>query len=173
MEQAHPAPDSEVGTRPRSARDRLIKVAFAVVTLAVVGMLYWYQRRGLSLPGWDGDLTTALQQASAQNRPVLVFFVSSPPDQTSRNLAATTIPKNTQAIEDGRFLTVMVKVSSLTKSEMAQRYQVVKLPTMLVLGPDGAEKNRREGFIGELDFRNGFLDGAAIVPPPAPAGGGR
>lgn len=177
MEQARPASDpaaaTAAGGRPRSARDRVIKVAFAVVTLTVVGMLYWYQRRGLSLPGWDSDLKAALQQASTQNRPVLVFFVSSPPDQTSRELAKTTIPKNAQAIKDGRFLTVMVKVGNPAKSELAQRHQVVKLPTMLVLGPDGAERNRREGFIGELPFRSGFLDCRDVVSPPSPAAGSR
>jgi hypothetical protein len=36
---------------------------------------------------------------------------------------------------------------------------------MLVIGPDGVEKNRREGFIGEVDFRTGFLEGGEVIGP--------
>lgn len=160
------SPAAAGGTvKPRP--ERVIKLAFVVVTLAVVAMLYGLQRRGLSLPGWGNDLPAALAQAAREGRPVLAFFVSSPPGYTSRELTKNTIPKNAQAIEHGRFITVVVKVSNLSRSEPANRYGITKLPTMLVIGPDGAEKNRREGFIGELEFRTGFLDCSQLLGPAA------
>ncbi|MCJ7544903.1 MAG: hypothetical protein MUP47_10155, partial [Phycisphaerae bacterium] len=74
---------------------------------------------------------------------------------------------NAQAIKDGRFIAVMVKVRNLSRSNLASRYGIAKLPTLLVIGPDGAEKNRREGFIGEPEFRTGFLDCSQVVGPAA------
>jgi len=39
---------------------------------------------------------------------------------------------------------------------------------MMVLDANGNELNRREGFIGEVPFRHGFLDLAQIEAPPGP-----
>jgi hypothetical protein len=146
-------------------RDRRIRLAFLALTVVLVTLIYFRQRAGLSLPGWGNDLSAALTQAAAENRPVLAFFVSSPPSHTSRELTKTTIPKNDEAIEKGRFIKVMVKVKNLAHSEWAVRYKIASLPTMLVIGSDGVEKNRREGFIGELEFRKGFLDCTEVIGP--------
>ena len=159
------APDS----RPaRRWGDRKIKLAFLALMTVVVVLIYLRQRTTLDLPGWGDNLNTALTQAKAESRPVLVFFVSSPPDYTSRELTKNTIPKNDKAIQQGRFIKVVVwiRASDLTKSEVARRFKITSLPTMLVIGPDGVEKNRRVGNIGEVEFRTGFLEGGEVVGPP-------
>jgi hypothetical protein len=149
----------------KSRRDRVIKLAFLAVTVVLVTMVYFKQRGGLDLPGWGDDLSAALSKAAAEKRPVLAFFVSSPPDHISRELTKNTIPKNAGVIEKGRFVKVVVKVGSVAKSEPARRFGITSLPTMLVIGPDGVEKNRREGFIGEMEFRSGFLEGGVVIGP--------
>jgi hypothetical protein len=157
------------GQPPRRPRqDRWVRLAFVAATLIVIAAIYYKQRVGFSLPGWGSDLSAALAQAKAEDRPVLAFFVSSPPDETSRWLVGNTIPKNAQAIDQGKFIKVLVKVGNLSKSQDALRYRVTNMPTMLVIGPDGAEKNRREGTIGELEFRNGFLDCMQVIGPSRP-----
>ena len=145
--------------------DRKIKLAFLALTTVVVGVIVLWQRNTLGLPGWGENLNAALAQAKAENRPVLAFFVSSPLDDISRMLTKNTIPKNDKAIQKGRFIKVVVRVSNLAKSEPAQRFKITTLPTMLVIGPDGVETNRREGNIGELEFRTGFLEGGEVVRP--------
>ncbi len=173
MEQSRQDPDAPeqaaaeqaLSLLKKSRRDRGIKLAFLVVTVVLVVLVYVKQRSGLNLPGWGDDLSAALAQAAAENRPVLAFFVSSPPDQVSRELTKNTLPKNAEAIRKGRFIKVVVKVGSVAKSEPARRLGVTFLPTMLVIGADGLEKNRREGFIGEVEFRNGFLDGGEVIRP--------
>jgi len=165
------APAAAEGPR-RPRRDRVIKLAFVVVTLAVVALLYWSQRRGLSLPGWGGDLTAALTQAAAEQRSVVVLFASIPPGDPERWLKDSILPKpeNEAALRDGGFIKVLQNVGSLSSSQTASRYKITELPTLLLLGPDGVEKNRRPcrtRRIGEVEFRTGFLDCSQVVPPPA------
>ena len=52
--------------------------------------------------------------------------------------------------------------------DLAKRYKLTKLPTMVILDANGKELNRREGFIGEVEFRRGFLDLTKIEAPPRP-----
>jgi hypothetical protein len=175
MEQARQAAEgaapaaAEGPARPR--RDRAIKLAFVLVTLVIVALLYWSQRRGLSLPGWGNDLTAALAQAAAENRPVVVLFASAPPGEPERWLKSSilTKPENETALLDGRFIKVMLNVGNAAASEPVKRYKITEMPTLLVLGPNGIEKNRRpcrSQRIGEVEFRTGFLDCSQVVPPP-------
>ena len=86
MEQARQDAEGVVpvtaGGTAKGGRDRVIRLAFVIVTLVVVGFLFWLQRRGLSLPGWGSDLPAALARAAAEGRSVVVFFASSPPGET-------------------------------------------------------------------------------------------
>lgn len=153
-------------TRP--GRDRTIKLAFVAVTVVVLGAIY-YSQRGLGISGWEGDVPAALTQAAAENRSVVVFFANSPPGENERWIKANIIAKaeNETALEKGRFIKVLANVSNKSKSALARRYGITELPTLLLLGPDGAEKNRREGRIGEVEFRTGFLDCSRVNGPAA------
>jgi hypothetical protein len=154
-------PKAQATTR----RDRWIKLGFVAVTLAAVVYIYYRQRGGLSIPGWGTDLDAALQKASQEGREVLVLFVSDPPGEIAQQLAKATVPMNAKAIKDGRYVAVVVTVDTALQSETARFYKLKTLPTLLLVGPEGLERNRREGMVGELEFRRGFLDCAEIVRP--------
>jgi len=155
-------------TRPsagRPRRDRWVKVGFLAVAAAVVALVWWQQRKGPDWPGWEEDLDAALARAAAQNRRVLVFFMSSPPDDDTRRMEQTTLKKreNRQAIDNGRFIRVRLVLDTSLKGETASRYKVTTLPTLMILDARGTELNRRERFVGEIDFRKGFLDCTEVV----------
>lgn len=162
--------DSGGKRRPKRATDMRGKLAFLVVAALLAGVVYWYLQQGKTiLRDWPDDLAKALRQAKAENLRVLAFFVSSPPSETTLRMARTTLKKshNQRAIASGGFLRVKVSLDTSLKSDTARRHKITKLPTMLILGPDGKELNRREGMIGEVPFRSGFLDCAEVVQPPS------
>jgi len=153
--------DSPAG-RASAKRDRWVKIGFLVVA-AVACVLIFRRQTSVVGPDWpkgSAELTKALSQSGGQKRPVLVFFYRANPSDATRRLIKGTLARsqNRKAIKDGRFLRVQVPVSDPQSSPMARRYQVRKYPTMLVLGANGWEYNRREGFVGEAAFRDGFLD---------------
>ncbi|MCK4602391.1 MAG: hypothetical protein KAU28_07980, partial [Phycisphaerae bacterium] len=113
----------------------------------------------------EKDLDAAMEQAADEKRPLLVFFMGSPPSDTTHRLAKGTLgrPGNIRAIRKGDFLCIVAKTS--LKSDLATKYKITTLPTLLILSPAGKEQNRREGFIGEVDFRNGFLDLKKVNKP--------
>ena len=43
--------------------------------------------------------------------------------------------------------------------------KISSLPTFVLLSPEGKELNRREGFVGEVDFYKGFLDCSNVLKP--------
>jgi len=148
---------SEKANPKRSGRDRWVKIGFAVVALLVIMFIYYRQTGRLKLD-WPEDLAAARQQARKEKRFVLVLFTGSTPSATARRLVETTLAKNRKAVQEGNFIRVLVGGSG----DLTKRYGVATFPTMLVLAPNGWEYNRRKGFIGEVDFRNGFLDCAKI-----------
>lgn len=136
-----------------------------MIVAAVVFYLQVKPPKGI----WSQDFPQALREAKAQNRRLLVFFTSSPPGETARQIDRTTLRKahNLQAIRDGNFLCVRVTLETSLDSQTARRYRIRKLPTMVILSPEAVELNRREGMIGEVPFRQGFLDCKEVMPPPA------
>ena len=153
-------------TRPAKGRaDRWVKLGFvAAAAIAAVAIIFVMRERGV-LPDWSDNLDAALRTAGEGNRKVLVIFLSQPPGEITRQLATGTISKNRKAITDGEFVCVKAVVPASLDSDLARRYRIRTLPTMLILTPDGKEWNRREGMIGELPFRTGFLDGSKIEKP--------
>jgi len=154
------APNDTADKTSKSSRDRWIKIGFVLILIAVAIAIYSFQRRDLHIEGWGNDLNAALAQAKAENRKVVAFFVSSPPSDTAKEIAQRRISKadNQQALKDGNFILVIVTVdSNLDSDPIAQTYKLTKLPTLMVLLSDGTERNRNEGGIGEVDFRQQLL----------------
>ena len=110
------------------------------------------------LADWADDLGTALEQAGREGRRVLVFFMHSPPGQTERWLVSNTIPKNAKHIKNGSYITVKASVSRNLKDELAQRYGIREVPTLMILDSQGREIARRTGKVGETDFGRFLLD---------------
>ena len=155
---------------PAGRSDRRVMIGFLLAALLAAGLVYWLFQTGETLlKSWPVKLDDALAGAKQTDRRVLALFMSDPPSATTIRLAQTTLAKkhNKQAIRDGKFFRVKVVTDSLS-SDLAKRYKLTILPTMIVLDANGKELNRREGFIGEVDFRHGLLDLTKIDAPPQP-----
>ena len=146
--------------------DRWVKLAF-LVAVAAIGVFVWLSYRTPPLRGFSGDLEKALEKAKAEGRNIVLLFINSPASDNDRFVMQKIIAKrhNLQALEKGNYL--CVRKSTSLRSEMAKRYQLKELPTVLLLGPDGRELNRRQGRggFGEIEFRKGFLDCKEIRKP--------
>ena len=156
------------GTAPSARKpDSRAKVVFLAIVIAVAVAIYLWLQRSPDLLGWPGDIDAALAEARKTDRKVLALFTSDPPSYTARRLAETTLTKghNRQALADGKFLCVHTKVDSALTGKTARRFGLTKLPTTLILSPTGIELNRREGMIGEVPFRHGFLDCSEVQGP--------
>jgi thioredoxin-related protein len=146
----------------KARKDRWIKGCFLAAVLIAAVIVYVMQREGVGLHGWEDDLEAALVRAERENRPLLVYFVRSFSADTVRRMASTTLakPDNERAIQEAGLIKVKVKTS--IDSDLAKKYGLSKLPTMVVLSPEGrkcATINDYAGqFIGELPFRNEFLE---------------
>jgi hypothetical protein len=134
----------------------MVKLGFVLVTIAVIAVVWYLQRRGKQDDMWVWDLPAAMAKAKAENRPLLVMFEPSPPGETV-NQIVTNARKNEKAVQAGRHILVRVRVDTDLKSDVAKQYALVSLPTLLVLRADGTEATRHEGIIGEQDFRNKLL----------------
>ncbi len=159
----------ENNTSPRkpekSKSSRLVKLIF-LLTLAGVLITVWVVQNYRGLPlNWPDDFNAAIRQAKQEDRRLLVLFVSSSPNEEARKLAKITLvaPENAAAIEKGSFL--KVKVETDLKSDIAEKYKITTLPTMLILSPDGRELNRREGYIPQSEFTEEFLSLKKIQAP--------
>ncbi len=151
--------DQPVDTKRRKDRGKLIFLAVIVVAVVLV---YMSQQSGAELPNWPGDLSKALAKAKREDKKVLVFFAGSPPSTIARQMSTTTLSKNNAHIRD-KFIAVLVQTK--LSDDLAKRYNVSILPTFLLLDAQGKELNRRVGFVGEVAFRNGFLDCSEVPKP--------
>ena len=145
-------------TRP--GKNKKIALAFLLVAIIGAGVIYCSHRELRPPLGWiDDDLGEAMRLARQRSANVVVLFVAKPPSEAGRSLRDGTLSKgaNTQALKDGNFVAVMVRVPPSRRSEIAGEFGVTAFPTTLILSPEGEELNRREGKIGQTDFRNRFL----------------
>ena len=159
-------PAAQPAATPPAKSDRKAKLVFGLILLVAVVCVYSLQRTDPKMPGWGEHLSVALDQSAEENRRVLIFFANSPMGVTERKNIKRICGKsgNRKAIIDGNFIPVKVSLESLS-SEIADRYKVGKLPTLMIISPAGKELNRHEGEIGEVAFRNGFLDLSKIETP--------
>ena len=150
-------------TKPR--QNKKIRLIFLLVAIAAVVGITHCQRDLRPPPGWIDNMDEAMRRARANNANVVVLFVAKPPTATCRRLRDTTLSKeaNNEALREGDFVAVMVRVPRSRRDEIAEEYQVTGYPTTIILSPEGEVLKRTEGFIGEMDFRYKFLvlDGPA------------
>ena len=144
-------------------KDKKVKRLILLAILIACAGIYMWQRRGLSIDGWGGDLTAALVTAKAEDQRVVVFFVASPPSRVAQRIASAVIskPDNVVALSAGGFVPVVVEVDRNAKDELSTKYKLNSkgLPTLMILNADGKEIARREGTAGtnEVGFRSEFL----------------
>jgi hypothetical protein len=171
------------GASQKAGKDRRGKAVFIVLAVGIAMAVYFGFGRGQGLlPDWPTNVDQALTQAKTEDRRVLALFLAIPPDETTGRLVRDTISRepNPQNISKGRFIVVKVKVDTAAQDATSKRFGITRLPTVLILGPDGTELNRREGSaaLGQLPFSNGFMDlkdvrkaGAGPVPAASSPGG--
>jgi hypothetical protein len=152
--------DQATAAKHRKDKGKLI---FLAIISVVVILVYMSQRSGAELPDWPGDLSAGLAQAKQEERKVLVFFASSPPSTTARKMSTSTLKMNNKYIKSRKLITVLIQVKKT--DELAKRYSIKKFPTFLLLDSEGKELNRRVGLVGEVPFRNEFLDCKKVVGP--------
>ena len=144
---------------PKAKKDRWVRLAFLAAAI-VAAVVVWSLNRRPGL-GWSTNLDHALQVAAKDNRPVVVLFINSPPGDTDRAVIDQIIKKaaNQQALKQGNFLQVLQE----GQTQAALQYDVrpEQLPVLLRLGPDGQVLKRRDGKIGETEFRREFLEDPA------------
>ena len=162
MDEANTTP-----ARPSKAKrsaDRRVKLIFFAVVIVAATAVYFSQRRGPALSGWGDNLDTALKKGSQEDRPVLVLFLRDPPSETMRKIQKNVLrkPESIKAMQEGKFIRVKIKLTDSLDSSIAKTYRIKKLPTMLIIGSDGKERNRRTGYIAYADFWSGFLDYSKI-----------
>ena len=156
--------DSSRTQADKARRERKVKIGFLAVVLIAAALIYLLKQRA-DPPEidsqWPPLTDSVLAQAKSEGRPIVVFFVGDPVGDTTKRMLKTTLkqPGNRKALAEGRFIQASIKLELTLKSDKAVQYGIKKLPTMMVLRPDGKERIRKEGFIGEVDFREEFLKG--------------
>jgi len=146
-------------TAPAGNRNRWARPVILTVILAAAAAAYVFvQRTGADFPDWGRDLDAALKRAREEHRPLLAYFVRSTNAEDVKWMANSTLARkdNRNAINDARFVRVLVETS--VKSDLASRYGLKKLPTMMVLSSEGVEHKRSDKRIGEIPFRRDFLE---------------
>lgn len=157
--------DNQIAATGSKTADHRIKIVFLVVLAVAAALVYVLLQRRTPGFNWPEDLDKALEQGRTRQRNVLVFFTSSPKSATARRLIQTTLRKNAAMIARERVVKVNISLDRELKSDLAARYKISSLPTFVLLSPEGKELNRREGFVGEVDFHKGFLDCSRVAKP--------
>lgn len=131
---------------------------FLVIILVAIAGVYLHQRKGITLRGWGDDIKQGFTDAKSGNKVLVVFFTRKPPSDVARKIAKrTTMTENRKLmLESGKYVPVYITTS--LGSDMAKKYKLTKLPTLIAFHANGKERNRHEGNIGEVPFRADFLE---------------
>ena len=127
-------------------------------------MIWISQRRGHRL-GWPSDLDAALKQSAAEGRSLLIFFRNPIADEETQDvIKRLLLPGDAQkALRKGNFLQVQANLDPSLQSPTAKKYKILRLPTMIIISPEGEELNRRVGYIAFMEFLGPFLNCTEIV----------
>ncbi|MFW5732182.1 MAG: hypothetical protein ACOCZU_03130 [Planctomycetota bacterium] len=142
-----------------AARDRAVKIGFAIVALGIGTWIYFgVQRDSVTLPEeWRTDMEPALVEAKQQRRPVILLIDAPTGSQAARQMAKITLSRkhNREAIRKGRY----IPVTTTWSRKIGERFGVdsTALPTTILLDPNAVEIRRHVGYIGETPFRKQFL----------------
>jgi len=153
-------PNRQAAQKRRGDRGKMI---FLVIIVVAVAVIYWSQQSDVGLPKWPGDVDKALAEGKAENRRILLFFAGKPPSETARRMSRKTLKHNRARLRKDKIICVLVRAKR--DGDLAKKYKVSEFPTFILLDNLGKELNRRVGFIGEVAFRDSFLDCTKVQKP--------
>lgn len=112
----------------------------------IKGTLYRFEKAPADGMAWRTDFQAALAESKQTGKPVLLDFSASwcPPCQVMKH-DIWPDEKVRQAIETS-YIPVLLDVDAAASQEVAQRYNVRSVPTILVVDKDGRVV-RQEGFM--------------------------
>ena len=136
---------------------KIIKFAFIAAFAVAIIVIYKLQSRDLSIPGWLNNAQAALTKAKKENRKVCLLFVSSPPSQISRDLKDQLLhPGAIRKVKELNYIGCVIPNKNSNQA-IIKKFNIKKFPTLIALDPDGSIRNRHEGYIAQVPFRQEFL----------------
>lgn len=119
-----------------------------VVVTVLVLMLVLNARRNANIPDdhlpWRKDLDAAKREAVEANKPVLAYFTASWCDPCQAMKRQTwPDPRVATALQG----VVPVKIDVDEQADVAKSFNLVGIPRLQLIGPDGTLGRSREGFV--------------------------
>ena len=154
-------PDSQEDMQPKgwSRKDRLAKLGFLAVALAVAAFIYTQQRRDPEMRkwGWGRDLQRAIQQAETDDSKVVVAFTRRPMNHEDRKLVTRglTFYKSRAVLDHLKY--PKVHLDNKTHKGLFAEYGVTETPVVMLLDGAGKVLRRYDGFMTDIAFCNDFL----------------
>lgn len=161
MTEADPQQSAPQPTKP--ARDRRLKLIMAAVVIAAAVGLYLAQLRPPKLRGdWGKDLDETLRQARAQRRVTLALFSAKPYSDATAWVIRNGLNHDivTRAVAAHKPLCVSVTVDRAMKSDLARKYELEALPTVMVFSGEGKVLARDSGRLGPAQIQGMLADAA-------------
>jgi thioredoxin-related protein len=99
---------------------------------------------------WDGELEPGIARAKAENKPLFLFFGAEWDKGTNEIVRGALVDPEVGALLRHDFVSVHVDLTDdddLRTREVVRRFNVIGVPTMLVLDPDGSEIERINAWV--------------------------
>ncbi len=161
MNQEQTPPSSKKPTR----KDHRTKIVFLIVVLAVVTIIYLSQRKDPKLKGWVSSLPAAQQQAREKDTNLIVLFTRQSMTHDDKKIVKKCLNLSQTRKELGRLGYIKAHLRVEDDPDSAQRYEITRTPTLVLLDATGNVLKKHEGFLTDLDFTNNFLDGSVTEIP--------
>ncbi len=133
-----------------------MKVAGSMIRMLVVCVLLMLS--GCSRIPWRPDLGGALRQAARTNRLVVVAYWS---DFDAQCQEMDRDVFSLQEVRDSLAETIPVRLASWANRKFADSYGITKVPSFVVMGPNGQVLRILQGYVSEGRFR-GMIEAAKL-----------
>ena len=159
------ADETEPAPAPNS-RDRLVKLGFLVVILAV-GVVFWaITLKDPELDGWETDLATAMAIAKNDGKTKVLVFLHAPKmSKPDKDVASDALVHDYTQNAYARMKLVRVHLDVRKSAEFTTKHKVdpLKTPVLMLLDAEGNVLSRHDGVLNA----NSFIEKVLLLPPEA------